>query len=57
MFCLISFIFIFIIVGQLEVGVINLGQAITYGAYGLLMFYYTSKPYWSENRKKGGKKA
>lgn len=56
MFCVLSLIFIFIVISQLETGAIDIGQAIAYGAYGLLMFYYTSKPYWSENRKKGGKK-
>ncbi len=56
MFCVISFIFIFVIVAQLEGGSITVGQAIFYGFYGLLMFYYTSKPYWNyeeyeKNRK------
>ena len=47
MFCAISFIFILLVVGQLESGSITTTQAIFYGAYGLLMFYYTSKPYWN----------
>lgn len=56
MLCVISFIFVFGIVAQLEANVITVGQAIFYGAYGLLMFYHTSKPYWSENQKKGKNK-
>ena len=47
MFCVISFIFILLVVGQLESGSITTTQAIFYGAYGLLMFYHTSKPYWN----------
>ena len=50
MLCVISFIFIFVIVAQLEGGSITTTQAIFYGAYGLLMFYHTSKPYWTENQ-------
>lgn len=52
MLCIISFIFIFIIIAQLENGDITKGQAIFYGIYGLLMFYHTSKPYWTENYEK-----
>ena len=52
MLCVISFIFIFVIVAQLEGGSITTTQAIFYGAYGLLMFYHTSKPYWTENQEK-----
>ena len=52
MLCVISFIFIFVIVAQLEGGSITATQAIFYGAYGLLMFYHTSKPYWTENQNK-----
>lgn len=51
MFCLISFIFIFLIVSQLETGTISYMQAIIYGSYGLLMFYHTSKPYWYYKNK------
>ena len=53
MLTIISFIFIFIVVGQLESGDITSGQAILYAAYGLLMFYHTSKKYWNytENTK------
>ena len=51
MLCVISFIFVFIVVAQLEGGDITFGQAIFYGFYGLLMFYHTSKKYWKyENR-------
>ena len=53
MLCLISFIFIFVIVAQLETGSITAGQAIFYGAYGLLMFYHTSKPYWNWTDNQG----
>lgn len=53
MFCAISFIFILFIVGQLESGQITTWQGLIYGSYGLLMFYYTMKPYIEE--KKGGK--
>ncbi len=60
MLCVISFIFIIVIVAQLEAGRITAGQSIFYGIYGLLMFYYTSKPYWNykeylQNKKKGRK--
>ena len=46
MLCLISFIFLLSVVGSLEADTITFGQAIWYGAYGLLMFYHTSKKYW-----------
>ena len=36
MLCVISFIFVFVIVAQLEGGDITFGQAIFYGFYGLL---------------------
>ena len=58
MLCFISFIFIFVIVAQLESNIITVGQAIWYGFYGLLMFYHTSKKYWvyeQSKNKKGGK--
>lgn len=55
MLCVISLIFLFIVIAQLEIGSIGFGQAIFYGGYGLLMFYYTSIPYWTENQKKGKK--
>lgn len=51
MLCFISFIFIFLIVGQYESGSITDVQALIYGLYGSLMLYYTSKPYWTENQK------
>lgn len=54
MLCFISFIFVFVIVAQLESNTITIGQAIFYGTYGLLMFYHTSKPYWIENQNKKG---
>jgi len=49
MLCFISFIFVFVIVAQLESNTITIGQAIFYGAYG-----HTSKPYWTENQNKKG---
>lgn len=52
MLCFLSFIFIFVVVAQLDADVITVGQAMFYGAYGLLMFYHTSKPYWTENQEK-----
>lgn len=52
MLCVISFIFIFLIIGALEADSITVGQALIYGAYGILMFYHTSKPYWTENQNK-----
>lgn len=56
MFCLFSFIFILIIVNQLESDLINNIQFMFYSIYGLLMFYYTSKPYWTKNIEKDKKK-
>lgn len=56
MLCAISLIFIASIISSLEADAITVGQAIFYSAYGLIMFYHTSKPYWSENRKKGKNK-
>lgn len=56
MLCVISFIFIFSIVGALEADSITVGQAIWYGAYGLLMFYHTSKPYWNYEEYEKSKK-
>ena len=56
MLCVISFIFLFFVVAQLEGGSITIGQAIFYGAYGLLMFYHTSKTYWTENQGKNRRK-
>lgn len=55
MFCFISFIFIFSVVAQLEADSITLGQALFYGVYGLLMFYYSSKPYWNYDESKNKK--
>ncbi len=56
MLCVISFIFVFVIVAQLEGGDITFGQAIFYGFYGLLMFYHTSKKYWNYEEPKRMKK-
>ena len=56
MLCVISFIFVFLVVAQLESGSITVGQAIFYGAYGLLMFYHTSKPYWNYEEYKKNQK-
>lgn len=50
MLCIISFIFLFVIVSQLEAGDIALGQAIFYSIYGIIMFYYTSKPFWNYDK-------
>lgn len=51
MLAVISLIFVFVIVAQLESGDITIGQTIFYGFYGLCMFYHTSKKYWKyENR-------
>lgn len=52
MLCLVSFMFLLLIVSQLEVDIITAQQAIIYSVYGLLMFYHTSKPYWTENQGK-----
>lgn len=52
MLCFISFLFVFIVVCQLEADTITLGQAILYGAYGLLMFWHTSKKYRTLKKKR-----
>lgn len=52
MLCIISFIYIFTVVSQLETDKITVGQFIFYALYGLLMFFHTSQPYWTENRNK-----
>ena len=54
MLCAISLIFIASIISSLEANTISTIQAIFYSAYGLLMFYHTSKPYWTENQNKKG---
>lgn len=48
MLCLISFIFILWTVSALESDVITCGQAILFSAYALIVFYHTSKPYWTK---------
>lgn len=59
MFCLISFLMVFITIIQLESGDLTNWQALIYALYGLLMFYHTSKDYWDYSKymekKKGGK--
>ncbi len=52
MLCAISLIFIASIISSLEANTITEVQAIFYSIYGLVMFYYTSEPYWSENKKR-----
>ena len=52
MLCVISLIFVLIIVGQLEADSISIGQALIYTSYGILMFYHTSKPYWTKEQNK-----
>lgn len=52
MLCAISLIFIASIISSLEADTITEVQAIFYSIYGLVIFYHTSKPYWSENNKK-----
>lgn len=47
MLCFASFIFVLCVHSALEAESITLGQAIFCQIYGLLMFYHTSKPYWS----------
>lgn len=49
MLCFVSFIFILVINSALEAESITLGQAIFCEIYGLLMFYHTSKPYWTNS--------
>ena len=58
MLAITSFIFLFVVVAQLEAGDITSGQAIFYSIYGLIMFYHTSKKYWNytENTKNIKKK-
>ena len=56
MFCLLSFIFVLVIVNEFDTGMINNAQFVFYSIYGLLMFYYTSKQYWTENIEKNIKK-
>lgn len=56
MFCLLSFIFITMVVMQLVNGYINTVIGIIYIVYGFIMFYQTSKPYWTENIEKDKKK-
>ena len=51
MLCLISYIFIFSIISALEADSITLVLAVLWGGYGLLMFYHTSKSFWSEIKK------
>lgn len=53
MLAIISLIFLFIVIGQLEADMISNSQAIIYATYGLIMFYNTSKKYWhySEHKK------
>lgn len=52
MLCVISLIFVLIIIGQLEADSISIGQALIYASYGILMFYHTSKPYWTKEQNK-----
>ena len=52
MFCLFSFIFLFVIISQLENDVISIQQFLFYSIYGTAMFYYTSKKYWNNNAKR-----
>lgn len=52
MFCLFSFIFLFIITSQLENDAISIQQYLFYSIYGILMFYYTSQKYWDNNAKR-----
>lgn len=59
MLCFVSFIFVLCVHSALEAESITIGQAIFCELYGLLMFYHTSKPYWSipgdERRNKNAK--
>lgn len=59
MLCFISFIFVLCVHSASEAEAITLGQAIFCEIYGLLMFYHTSKPYWTnsedERRNKNAK--
>lgn len=56
MSAIISFIFIFVIVAELENGDITTGQAIFCTIYGLIMFYHTSKKYWDYDKYQKSKK-
>lgn len=62
MLSVISFIFIFVVISQTEIGDLTSGQALFYGLYWLLMLHHTSKKYWDydkyikEKNKKGGRK-
>lgn len=62
MLCVISFIFMFVVIAQTECGSLTSGQALFYGLYGLLMLHHTSKRYWDydkyikEKNKNGGRK-
>ncbi len=47
MLCFASFIFVLCVHSALEAESITLGQAIFCLIYGFIMFYHTSKPYWS----------
>ena len=51
MLCIISFIFIFLVVAQLEAGSISIVQALLFGIYGLIVCNYTSKPYSRQYKK------
>ena len=46
--CFISFIFILMIAGAVEGDKLTIGQAIVPLIYGMIMFYHTSKKYWSK---------
>lgn len=48
MLCFFSLVFILSIVAAFEGESITLGQAIWCEIYGLLMFYHTSKKYWTK---------
>ena len=55
MLTIISLIFVLIVIGQLEADMISNSQALIYGAYGLIMFYHTSKKYWNYEESKNKK--
>ncbi len=59
MFCLISFLMVFITIIQVESGDLTNWQALIYALYAFSMFYHTSKDYWDYSKytekKKGGK--
>ena len=50
MLCVISFIFIFVVISQTETGGLTSGQALFYGLYGLLMLHHTSRKYWDYDK-------